>query len=174
MAPDRRERIPRLLVGPFSTIKKQTNKTIIIIWLSLLDRVWRSHMARDVFWETETWMVSMSRSFVPGVTWAQWVIWGHVSEAKMESHWVCNPVSFIWRTILLPDSIIASFLKPRRIRVNPWDIGRGNISLNPLFPVCKTKIWNKSTCCLPRIFVWIWESWLQSSLKFHYSPEVLI
>ena len=96
-----------------------------------MDRVWRSHMARDVFWETETRTVSMSWSLVPGITWAQ-VMWGYVSEAKMESHWVCDPVSFILRTILLPDSMIVSFLKPRRIRVNPWDTGRRNISLNPL------------------------------------------
>ena len=29
--------------------------------------------------------------------------------------------------------MLASFFKPRRIIASPWDTGRGNISLNPLY-----------------------------------------
>lgn len=132
----------------------------------MLDRVWRSHMARDLFWETETWMVSMSRSFVPGIAWAQWVIWGNVSEAKMESHWACNPVSFIWRTVLLPDSMIASFLKPRRIRVNPWDIGRGNRSLNPL---CFLFVKQKYGIRAPAVYLEFLSGYEKLGCRVHWS-----
>lgn len=52
--------------------------------------------------------MGMSKSLKPG-TKTDEVIWGHVYAAEAKSHFMSSPVSFVVRTMLLPDPELVSF-----------------------------------------------------------------